>query len=178
MAEKTEIELSLDELRAVAGYAAECAGAVLPLFDRQVPDDPRPREAIASAVAFASGARRSNVLRTSAWAAFRAARETDEPAAAAAAEAAGQAAAAAFLHPLARAHQVKHVLGAAAHAAHAAELAAGGEQGAAADFVEWARRRAPLPVRAVLNRLPDAPAGGGRVGELVRLLSGGLRDLQ
>ncbi|HEU4756709.1 MAG TPA: exonuclease SbcC, partial [Agromyces sp.] len=49
------IELSLDELREVAGFAARCASEVLPIFEGAVPGDARPREAIGAALAFAEG---------------------------------------------------------------------------------------------------------------------------
>ncbi|WP_338057986.1 putative immunity protein [Streptomyces dangxiongensis] len=119
------IELSADELREIAGWAADCALGVLALFEESVPADPRPREAVEAARAFAAGGRRTAALRQSAWAAYRAAREATSPAAAEAARAASHAAGAAFLHPRASAHQVRHVLGAAAHAVRAGELAAG-----------------------------------------------------
>lgn len=41
-------ELSVDELRVVAGYAAESAEAVLTIFEQANPDDPRPRAAASS----------------------------------------------------------------------------------------------------------------------------------
>ena len=174
--EPDEIDLSVDELREIAGYAAECASRALPIFDREVPADSRPREAIESAFAFAAGGKRTNALRMSAWAAYRAASETSVPAAVEAAQAASQAAAAAFLHPLARAHQVKHVLGAAAHAARALEIDAGDDRSVGAEHGEWACEHAPAAVVAVLRRLPDAPSGGGRVGELMRALDAALRQ--
>ena len=85
------------------------------------------------------------------------------------------AASAAYLHPLAKAHQVKHILGAAAHAARAAELTAGGDRDVGADHIVRARRRATPVVVDVLSRYPAAPPGGGRVGELLRDLDGALR---
>ena len=109
-----ETEISVEELREVAGYAAACANRALPIFNEKCLETRAQREAIASAFAFAAGGKRTNALRISVLAAYRAARETSSPAAVDAAHAASQAAAAAFLHPLARAHQVKHVLGAAA----------------------------------------------------------------
>ena len=72
------------------------------------------REAIASAFAFAAGGKRTNALRISALAAYREARETSSPRSSGCRARGEPTAAAAFLHPLARAHQVKHVLGAAA----------------------------------------------------------------
>lgn len=171
-----EIDLSLDELREIAGYAAECATRALPIFEREVPGDSRPRDAIDSAFAFASGGRRTTALRTSAWAAYRAALEASAPAAADAAHAATQAAAAAFLHPLARATQVRHLLGSAAYAAHAAEIDAGDDLNVGDACLDWAFQHAPTTVVAVLRRFPDAPNGGGRVGELIRVLDATLRQ--
>ncbi|MFD0420193.1 hypothetical protein [Streptomyces sp. NPDC127108] len=88
---------------------------------------------------------------------------------------ASNAAAAAFLHPKASAHQVKHIVGAAAHAARADELVAGDDPRVGADTLEWACRHAPAAVGAVLGRLPAAPSGGGRVGEFIRALDTALR---
>ncbi len=85
------------------------------------------------------------------------------------------AASAAYLHPLADAHQVKHVLGAAAHAARAAELIADGDPDVGATHIGEARRRATPAVVDVLQRYPTAPPGGGRVGELLRDLDEALR---
>ncbi len=168
-AEADKIELSEHELREIAGYAGACALRVLPLYEQLVPSDPRPRAAIDAARAFAEGGPRTNALRQAGWAAYRAAREATSPAAADAAFAASHAAAAAYLHPKASAHQVKHILGAAGHAARAEELASG-----STETLAWARR-APGAVGAVLGRLPGAPSGGGRVGELVRELDAVLR---
>ncbi|WP_406008900.1 exonuclease SbcC [Streptomyces sp. NBC_00637] len=186
--ESDKIELSEQELREITGYAAACARRTLPVFEQSLPSDPRPRHAVEAADAFAGGGRRTGALRQSAWAAYRAAQEagTASPAVADAARAASHAAAAAYLHPLADAHQVKHVLGAAAHAARAEELTSGNRQvapgaPAAVDSpvtegtLEWACRHAPPAVVAVLGRLPAAPPGGGRVGELMRDLDAALR---
>ena len=170
-----KIELTPHELREITGYAAECARRTLPIFEQSVPADPRPRDAIEAAQAFAEGGRRTAALRQSAWAAYRAAREAASPAAADAARAASHAAAAAYLHPLADAHQVKHILGAAAHAARAEELASGEDQRVTAGTLEWARHHAPTAVTAVLGRMPAAPPGGGRVGEFIRDLDAALR---
>ncbi|MFD6276060.1 putative immunity protein [Streptomyces sp. NPDC060209] len=169
------IELSEDELREIAGYAADCARRALSVFEDVLPSDTRPRDAIDAAHAFAGGGRRTGALRQSAWAAYKAAGEADSPAAADAARAASHAAAAAFLHPKASAHQVKHILGAAAHAARAEELAAGEGPPVTAGILDWACHHAPPAVTAVLGRLPGAPPGGGRVGEFIRDLDAALR---
>jgi hypothetical protein len=168
------IVLSPAELRAVAAYAAECAQAALGIFAADRPDDPRPREAITAACEFARGGERGKALRDTAWAALKAAADTDG-APREAARAAMAAAGAAYLHPLPQATQVKHILGAAAHAARATELVACDDRAVGADHVAEAARRAPRAVLDVLGRYPTAPDGGGRVGELIRLLDATLR---
>jgi hypothetical protein len=173
--EAAEIVLSKQDLREVTGYAAACAQEVLEIFEGAYPSDSRPRDALNAALTFARGGERGKVLRDTGWAAHKAAREADSEAAADAARAAMSAAAAAYLHPLANAHQVKHILGAAAHAARAAELVAGGDREVGAARIEQARRRASSVVVDVLRRYPAAPPGGGRVGELLRELDAALR---
>ncbi len=176
MASRTrEIVLSTQDLREVTGRAAESAQEVLAVFEEAHPADPRPRDAVEAAWAFARGGERGKPLRDAAWAALRAARDAGVTAAGHAARAAMSAASAAYLHPLADAHQVKHVLGAAAHAARAAELVAGGDPGVGAESVERARRRATPALVDVLRCYPAAPPGGGRVGELLRDLDDALR---
>ncbi|MEW2175686.1 putative immunity protein [Streptomyces sp. NPDC005406] len=174
--EPSGMTLSKQDLREVTGYSAESAQEVLQLFESAHPADPRPREAIDAAWRFARGGERGKALRDTGWAAHRAAREAESAIAGDAARAAMCAASAAYLHPLADAHQVKHILGAAAHAARAAELLAGGLRDVGADHIERARRRAAPAVVDVLTRYPAAPPGGGRVGELLRDLDAALRS--
>jgi Imm-5 like putative immunity protein len=173
--ETSEIVLSMQDLREVTSFAAESAQDVLEIFKRAHPADSRPRDAIDAAWVFARGGKRGKTLRDTAWAAQRAAQTADTAAARDAARAAMSAASAAYLHPLADAHQVKHILGAAAHAARAAELMAGDDRDVGADHIELARRRATPIVVDVLSRYPAAPPGGGRVGELLRDLDEALR---
>ncbi|HEY0932175.1 MAG TPA: exonuclease SbcC [Trebonia sp.] len=142
-------ELSLCELRGVAGNAAACARPALAVCERERPDDRRPRAAIDAAQAFADGSERTRALRDSAGAAF--------------------------LYPLAKATQVRHILGSAAHAARAFELAAGDDPAAGAGYITQTRLLAPPVVAEVLSRYPAAPHGGGRVGELIRQLDASLR---
>jgi hypothetical protein len=70
---------------------------------------------------------------------------------------------------------VKHILGAAAYAARAAELAAGDDRDVGAACIVRACQRATPGVLGVLVRYPAAPAGDGRVGELLRELDRALR---
>jgi hypothetical protein len=174
-AETDEVVLSKQDLREVTAFAAECAETALEIFEADRPDDSRPREAIATAWEFARGGERGKALRDAAAAALKAAKCTDTVAAREAAWAAMSAAGSAYLHPLAKATQVKHILGSGAYAARAAELTAGDDQFTGAEHIEQAMRRATPAVIDVLKRYPAAPAGGGRVGELIRMLDAGLR---
>lgn len=172
------IELSESELREIAGYAVACARPALLIFERERPADRRPRAAIDAAQAFADGGGRTKALRDSAWAAQRAAQEARDAGHAAASDAARAAlaaAGAAFLHPLAKATQVKHILGSAAHAARAFELAAGDDPAVADGYITQSQILANPVVVNVLRRYPGAPQGGGRVGELIRQLAARLR---
>ncbi|HET9653983.1 MAG TPA: exonuclease SbcC [Kineosporiaceae bacterium] len=172
------IELSRSELREVTRYAAACAHTALAIFEGECPGDGRPRAAIEAALAFADGAERTKLLRDCAWAAHRAAQETrdaGQDAASDAARAAGNAAGAAFLHPLPKATQVRHILGSAAHAVRACELAAGGDPVVAAAHLAAVRELASGVVVEVLRRYPAAPSGGGPVGEVIRRLDASLR---
>lgn len=173
----SEVELSAQDLRVIARYAAESAQEVLSIFEESHPSDRRPRLAVEAAWSFADGAKRTKLQRTSAFAAHKAAREATTDAARDAARAAGHAAAAAYLHPLAKSTQVKHILGAAAHAARAAELAAAGDRRVGAQRIEQARQRATPALVAVLRRYPAAPSGRNRVAELMGALDASLRSL-
>ena len=82
---------------------------------------------------------------------------------------------AAFLHPLAKATQVRHILGSAAHAARAFELPAGDDPAVGTGHIARSRILAQPVVVNVLKRYPPAPPGGGRVGELIRHLDASLR---
>lgn len=173
--EASEVILSMEDLREVARFAAESAQEALPIFESVHPGDSRPRDAIAAAWTFARGGKRGKTLRDTAWAAQKAAQDANTAAAGSAARAAMSAASAAYLHPLGDPHQVKHILGAAAYAARAAELIAGDDRAVGSGRIELARRNASPTVADVLKRYPKAPPGGGRVGELLRDLDEALR---
>ncbi len=167
-----------DELREIARYAAACANPALAIFESERPQDERPRVAIDAALSFANGATRSKSLRECAWAVLRSANDARDSGASAASEAARAAlaaAGAAFLHPLAQDTQVKHILGAAAHAARAFEIAAGDDPEIADAKISDARLLATPLVIDVLKRYPLAPLGGGRVKALIRKLDSSLR---
>ena len=168
------MELILPELRALTSWAAACASRALPRYEARVPGDPRPREAITAAEAFAAGDPRTKVLRTTAWAALAAAGETSDPVASAAARAAVGAAGAAYLHPLESPHQVKHIVGPAQQTAMACEL----DGGDAEAEIRWALSQVPPEVPALLRRFPPGKPGRTRLGELHRLLETALRTDQ
>lgn len=169
--------LTLDALRAIGGWAADCAERVLPLFEACAPADPRPRAALEGIRAFARGGKRAARLRTLAIAANAAARDVREPAAAAAARAAGLAAASAYTHPLAHVHQTTHIVGPAAYAARALELRHPADPHAAAAAIRWAIAHAPPEARAVLLQMPARPPGKTPWENLLHHLDAGLRGL-
>lgn len=77
--------LTLDSLRAIGGWTADCSERALAVYELQAPSDPRPRAARAGIRQFADGGKRAAQLRSLAMAAHAAAREVDDPAAVAAA---------------------------------------------------------------------------------------------
>ncbi len=171
-----DFALTPDELRAVAAYAVTCAEPVLGVFTKACPDDPRPAAALAAARRFADGEKRSRLQRTASVEAGRAAKDAPTEAARHAALAAAAASAAAYLHPLAKATQVGHILGSAAHAARAAELARGDDPVVAEYMLPRAVKRCTPMVLEVLKRYPRAPEGRARVAVLTARLDSLLRD--
>lgn len=167
--------LSLESLRAIGGWAADCAERALPVFERHAASDTRPRAAIEGIREFAGGGKRAARLRSLALAAHAAAREVGDPAAAAAARAAGHAAASAYTHPLADVLQTKHIVGPAAYAALALELSQEGAPQVGDDAVQWAITHAPAAVRDVLLQMPARPVGKRRLDMLLYQLDAGLR---
>jgi hypothetical protein len=130
--------------RLLALWAADCAEHVLDRFEALRPDDPRPRQAIDLARAWARGEASMTAARTAAGHANAAARDL-RGAARNAAYAAGQAAAVA--------HVAAHELGAAAYAIRAAGDAAPEGAGDRARRTEcrWQRDRLPDAIRALVH---------------------------
>lgn len=174
--ESDYFSLPLDSLRALGGWAADCAGHLLPVFEKSVPSDPRPRAAIEAIRAFAAGGRRTAQLRTLAMAALAAAREADNAAAASAARAAGFAASSAYTHPLADVSQTKHILGPAAYAALALELDAGGDQSISEAELHRAIESVPAKVQEILLHVPTRQPGKTRLDRLPYMLDDGIRS--
>lgn len=169
--------LTIRELRMVTAFAVSFAQDALPVFEGPVVNDPQPRDAIDAALTFVHGEPRSVRQRRAAFEAHRAVKEAPEAVARLAAQAAADAAAAAYLHPIARADQVGHILRSAASAARIAELRAGGDASAAARVIEEARDRATPVLVEVLRRYPSIPAGKNRTAQLMAQLDAELRLL-
>lgn len=117
-------------------WAASCAEHVLPLFERLVPDDPRPRQAIDAARAWVRGELPKMRTRALGGHAMGAARPLHNPARFAA-YAAGQAACVA--------HVPEHDLGAAAYAIKATRAAVPPAEREQASRRECAWQRSQLP---------------------------------
>ena len=141
----------------LAVWAADCAERTLPLFEAQVPSDPRPRDAIEGVRAFARGELRIGPVRALAVAAHAAAREVGEPAATAAARASG--------HAAAVAHMASHARG-VAYAAIAAGLAAPDDPDAGAAEARWQQGHLTPEATAILAELPAPPRSGGTLSAL------------
>lgn len=171
-----DFALTTAELRAVAAYAVACAEPALVLFERDVPHDSRPAAALDAARLFAGGAARSRLQRVAAVEANRGAQGAPTEPARHAAYAAGAAAASAYLHPLAKASQLGHILGAAAYAARAAEIAQGDDLVVAEYLIAASAKRADPVVREVLERYPRAAKGRSRIAALIHRLDSLLRD--
>ena len=173
--ESKYFSLSLESLRAIGSWAADCAERALSVYETHADSDSRPRVAIEGIRVFAGGGKRTARLRSLAWEANSAAREVGDPAAAAAARAAGLAAASAYTHPLADVNQTKHIVGPAAYAALALELDQAGDPSAGDAEVRWAIEHAPSEVREVLLQMPARQAGKTRLETLLYELDAGIR---
>jgi hypothetical protein len=126
----------------LALWAALCAEHVLGYFEAAEPGDPRPRQAIEHARAWARGEVTMTQARTAAGHAMGAARHL-QGAARCAAYAAGQAGAVA--------HVAAHELGAAAYAIKAARAGAEGDgEGAGRRERRWQRDQLPQSIRALV----------------------------
>lgn len=171
-----DFDLAADELRVVAGYVATAAEALLPFYEDAHPDDPRPRDAVGAAWLFVGGAPRTRLQRIASMNAHRAAAGAVDEITRLAAQAAGDAASAAYLHPIANAHQVGHILRADANAARIAEITAGADPAAAQQVIQRSAARATPELRSILRRYPPAPTGRSRTAALLGILDGVLRS--
>jgi hypothetical protein len=159
--------LSLESLRSLGCWAADCAERALSVYENYPNSDSRPRAAIEGIRVFAGGGKRTTQLRSLALAAFSAARDAGNPAAAAAARAAGLAASCAYTHPLADVQQTKHIVGPAAYAALALELSQGGDHFIGDNEVIWAIEHVTPEVREVLLQMPAREMGRTRLENIM-----------
>lgn len=159
--------LTLESLRSLGAWAADCAERAMPVFEKHAPTDTRPRNAIVGIRLFAKGGKRSAELRTLSLAAFAAARVAHDPAAVAAARAAALAASSAYTHPLVDVHQTKHVVGPAAYAALAIELDRGGDPRVGDRELARSIKHAPAAVREILAQMPARGPGKTRLDALM-----------
>lgn len=173
--ESKYFSLSLESIRALGSWAADCAERALPVYEKHADSDFRPRAAIEGIRVFAAGGRRTAQLRSLALSAYSAAREVGDPAAAAAAHAAGLAASSAYTHPLADVHQTKHIVGPAAYAALALELDHAGDPSISDGEIRWAIEYVTSEVREILQQMPARQAGNSRLDTILYELDAGIR---
>jgi hypothetical protein len=173
--------MTVDDLRPVALWAADCAERALPLCEGAVPGDHRARDAIERARVFGHGEPRDKRMRALAFAALAASREFADPGARSAARAAQMAVAVAYTHldltGKAAARQTMHLLAPAVYAAQAGELATG-DPAAADSEIAWAVGHSTELVRALVVWMPAPEAGRTRLGDLYRTLDAALRHRQ
>jgi hypothetical protein len=173
--ESKYFSLSLESLRSLGSWAADCAERALSVYENYPNSDSRPRDAIEGIRVFAGGGKRTAQLRSLSLSAFSAAREADDPAAAAAARAAGLAASSAYTHPLADVQQTKHIVGPAAYAALALELIHGGNHSIGDNEAIWAIENVTPQVRAILLEMPAREIGRTRLANLMYKIDDGIR---
>ena len=176
--ESKYFSLSLESLRSLGSWAADCAERALSVYENDAHADSRPRAAIEGIRIFAGGGKRTAQLRSLALAAFSAARDAGNPAAAAAARAAGLAASSAYTHPLADVQQTKHIVGPAAYAALALELSQGGDPSIGDNEVTWAIEHVTPEVREVLLQMPAREMGRTRLENIMYKIDISIRGLK
>ncbi|MCA9975840.1 MAG: hypothetical protein KC413_08815 [Anaerolineales bacterium] len=174
--QKVYFELSIESLRILGRWAADCAERALPIYEALNHGDTRPREAIEGIRVFAAGGKRAAKLRVLAMDAYRAGLETNDPAASAAAQAASLAAASAYTHPLVDVHQTKHIVGPAAYAALAIEIKKNNEPHYGDDEVRWAIEHVPNEICEILLNMPGREEGKSRLDKIMYDLDVGLRN--
>lgn len=165
-------------LRPIALWAVKYAQEALIVFESRHPDDQRPRQAIDASHAFGNGEKRSNNLRSLAFAAMKSKKDTDGPSRHAA-QAAVLTAAIAYTHTdlqtgLQGIRQAQHILGPIVYAALAIETAAD-QPARGNDLVQRAIADAPPEVGRILKHMPPQPKKAGQIGTLFSTLDAALR---
>lgn len=176
MTRETEyFSLSLESLRSLGSWTADCAERALSIYEKQAGLDSRPRAAIEGIRVFANGGKRSAKLRSLSLAAFSAARDVANPAATAAARAAGLAASSAYTHPLVDVQQTKHIVGPAAYAALALELDQGGDHSIGDNEISWAVSHVTPEVCEILLHMPPREMGKTRLENIMHKIDASIR---
>ena len=174
--QKEYFELSIESLRVLGRWAADCAERALPIYEELHNGDTRPHDAINGIRVFAAGEKRKAKLRVLALDAYRASRETKDLAASAAAQAASLAAATAYTHPLADIQQTKHIVGPAAYAALAIEIKKHNDPQVGNDEVRWAIDHVQNEICEILLNMPGRGEGKSRLDKIMYDLDRGLRN--
>jgi hypothetical protein len=171
---KEYFDLSMESLRILGRWAADCAERVLGIYEDVNQNDPRPGDAINEIRLFAGGGKRTAKLRVVALAAYAASRETEHPAASAAAQSASLAAATAYTHPLVDVQQTKHIVGPAAYAALACELKNNNPECGNSE-VQWALDNVRKEICDIVMNMPNRNEGKSRIDQLMFYLDNGIR---
>jgi hypothetical protein len=174
--QKEYFELSIESLRILGRWAADCAVRALPIYEELNNGDTRPRDAINGIRVFTEGGKRNAKLRVLALDAYSASRETKDLAASAAAQAASLAAASAYTHPLVDVQQTKHIVGPAAYTALAIEIKNNNDPKYGNDEVRWAIDHVQNEICEILLNMPGRAEGKSRVDKLMYDLDIGLRN--
>ena len=163
-------------LRPAALWVLPVAERAAALSAEENPTDDRVRAALAATRAFAEGARRGKELRTTAWAAHKAASESPVPAQKAAARAVSLAASVAYMHlDLVDANQLKHVLGPVVYTAHAFELQADGDETVGTRILQQSSASVTDEVRELVSSMPPLPQTRTRLSRLYATLDSLIR---
>lgn len=157
----------------MAAFNLACALQAIDLFESVQPRDARPRAALIAAEDFVRGGPLSRAQRISAPGAHRASKEFNG-AASHAAMAAGDAAASAYLHPLADAAQVGHILRGPSHCVMALETRTAEPLTRAAAIAAILELSTPA-VTEVLCRYPSAATRDRATAEVLSFLDVQLR---
>ena len=166
-------------LRPIALWAVTFAEEALTIFEKQHPQDARPREAVEAAREFGKGKKRDKNLRMVAFSAMKAGKDTDEPSQHAA-KATMLTAAVAYTHTdlqtgLQGIRQARHVLGPIVHTALALETVSN-DPAKADELLTRAVSSAPKEARELLERMPVQPQKSTRADELFYKLDSFLRN--
>lgn len=144
------MNLSKEDQKSLALWAADCAEHVLPYFEEESPKDDRPRKAVEAARAWTGDKITVSEARDASFAAHTAARDANQTAAREAARAAG--------HAAATAHVDDHAPHAATYSVKSATAAAPTDADTATDKErDWQFRRLPKHLRTVV--FPDRGDG-------------------